>query len=146
MTIKTKYFGEYEVDEKVVFNFENGLFGFENKGSFALIPFDAENEASFLCLQSVEDRELAFVVFNPYYIDHEFDPKPVGEDLKALGIDEKTSVSFVVITVLRDKFEDSTVNMKCPVMINNDTRNAKQIILSEDYPMRRRLVPAEKAG
>ena len=146
MKINTKYFGEYQAADDSVFEFPDGLFGFEGPKSFALIPFDAQNEASFLCLQSIDDSELAFVVFNPFYIDSAYSPGPLKEDLAELEVEEKTPVSFLVITILRDDFTDSTVNMKCPVMLNNQTKKARQIILPQDYSMRRRLTPKEKAG
>ncbi|MCL2539705.1 MAG: flagellar assembly protein FliW [Oscillospiraceae bacterium] len=144
MKIKTKYFGDFEVAADEILHFKRGLFGFEDMTSFTLIPFEEENDASFLCLQSTEDEELAFILFNPFFIDPDYNPKLQKEDIDDLKIGDKTPVAFLAITVIYEKFEDSTANMKCPIVINNDTRQAKQLILEQDFSMRRRINALQK--
>ena len=144
MRFKTKYFGDFEVAEGEILRFKSGLFGFEDKTSFTLIPFDEEDETSFLCLQSLEDEELAFILYNPFYIDPNYSPKLPKEDAKDLKIGEKTPVAFLAITVIYENFEESTANMKCPIVINNDTGEAKQVILEQELSMRQRINAFQK--
>ena len=139
MKIETKYFGEIEAAEGEIITFKKGLFGFEQNNSFVIIPFDETDEASFLCLQSTDESDLAFVLFNPFYLDSDYNPKLAAEDSDELEIGENTIVTFLAVTVIRESFPESTVNMKCPLVINRETNNAKQVILEHDYPMRKKL-------
>ena len=54
MKLKTRFFGEIEIDEKKVIDFEEGLPGFENLRKF-LFMTDENEDAPFCWLQSIED-------------------------------------------------------------------------------------------
>ena len=147
--MNTKYFGEINVDEKEVITFKPGLFGFEDKTKFVLLSFLDENgessEDSLMCLQSTEDPQLAFIIMNPYYIVAEYDPyKGAEKDLKDIELGETTKHTVYCIAVIRDNFEESTINLKCPIVINLENKNAKQIILEDSgYSMRHPVVKKE---
>lgn len=61
----TKYFGELSFKDDEILDFKNGLFGFEKYRYFSLIRFDNDN-GNILCLQSLEESELAFPVINRF--------------------------------------------------------------------------------
>ena len=90
MEIMTKYFGELSFDENEILNFENGLFGFESFKKFSLIRFDNEN-GNILCLQSLEESQLAFTIINPFAFLQDYTPKLNEEVLKHLGLDDEKS-------------------------------------------------------
>ena len=67
-----------------------------------------------------------------------------ASDLSELNIGDATPVSFYAITVVHENLADSTVNLKCPIVINCESKTAKQVILDSDkYSLRQPLVPAE---
>ena len=136
MKIATKYFEEMSLEENEVITFPQGIFGFENNKKFIIIRFDNEDN-SILCLQSTEEEQLAFVLINPFYLDMDYKPELTEIDYKDIKANEESDLSFYTICVVRENFEESTVNLKCPVIVNCDTRIAKQVILdSNDYSMR----------
>jgi flagellar assembly factor FliW len=136
MKINTKYFGSVEVDDYKVINFTDGLYGFPDERLFVLIPFGEETD-SILCMQSLSDENLAFVIADPYCFNSEYDPKILEADMQSLEIGEDTSVLFYVIMVVKDGLEGSRVNMRCPIFVNCDTSAAKQVILeNKEYSMR----------
>jgi flagellar assembly factor FliW len=137
MKIQTRYFGGLELDQKEIISFPSGIFGFEQHTAYVLIRFGDEGDDGVFCLQSVEDEDLAFVLINPFWVDAGYEPKPSDEDLKRLEICQNTPIAFFSIAVLRENFKDSTVNLRCPILVNYDTRTALQIVLEEgNYSMR----------
>ena len=63
-----------------------------------------------------------------------------GQELKELGVADSQELGFYVLCVVKKPVADSTVNLKCPVAINPETRVARQVILEADaYEMRHPL-------
>ncbi|HBF64705.1 MAG TPA: flagellar assembly protein FliW, partial [Clostridium sp.] len=71
MELVTKYFSNMTYEDNDVIIFNNGLFGFEKYKKFLLIRFD-DHENSPVCLQSIEDADIAFVMINPYNFIHDY--------------------------------------------------------------------------
>ena len=127
MRADTMYFGALEFSEEELIRFEEGLFGFENRKDFLPVPF--EEEDTILCLQSIEDRDLSFILMNPFRLMPDYDPVLKPDDYERLGTDQEELLSYYVISVIRSTPEESTVNLKCPVVVNSVTRKAIQVIL-----------------
>ena len=143
MKAETKYFGEIEFSEEEPLTFPRGLFGFEDEKSFLLLPF--EGNGTLYSLQSLSTPQLAFVLMDPFSLEPTYTPVPEEEELAELGARDSTELYYFVMCVVKSPVADSTVNLKCPVAINPDTRVAMQVILEDDaYEMRHRLGTFEK--
>lgn len=139
MKLQTKYFGEVEYDEDDLITFPVGLVGFEEEHDYLLLPFEG-SAGNLLCLQSTSTPALAFVVMNPFSLKPDYSPDLRPQELKALGASESHTLSYYVLCVVKNPVSDSTVNLKCPVSINPETRVAQQVILETDlYEMRHPL-------
>jgi len=139
LQINTKYFGEIEYDIGDVLHFPNGLFGFETENQFLLLPF-AGSDATLLCLQSIETPGLAFVVMNPFSLKPDYAPILQEDELQTMGVTRSQDLCYYVLCVVRNPVSNSTVNLKCPVVINDETSVAAQVILDmPDYDMRHPL-------
>lgn len=142
MKAETKYFGEIEFGEEEPLTFPDGLFGFEDEKSFLLLPF--EGNGTLYSLQSLTTPQLAFVLMDPFSLTS-YAPVLEEEELAELGVRDSQELYYFVMCVVKSPVADSTVNLKCPVAINPDTRVAMQVILEEDaYEMRHRLGAFEK--
>lgn len=140
MRISTKYFDDVEVSESDIIYFEDGIFGFEYVHKYVIMEFEKGSD-NILCLQNIEDSELAFILMNPFDLKADYEPKLSEEDIKSLKIEsEDEGVLYYVICVVKDTIAESTVNLKCPIVINPQNKRAKQIILdSLDYTFRHEL-------
>ena len=139
MKIQTKYFGEIEYDQDDIVTFPVGMFGFEEEHEFLLIPFAGSCE-TLLSLQSLTSPALAFTVMTPFALLPDYSPELQPSELKALGVTESGELGYYVLCAVKDPIANSTVNLKCPVAINVDTRVARQVILESDrYEMRHPL-------
>lgn len=139
----TKYFGEIEYDEEEVLTFPKGLFGFEGEQRFLLLPFSGNG--TLFSLQSLTTSDLAFVVMDPFSLSGDYAPDVPDGELASIGMEEGDPLSVYTLCVVRNPVAESTVNLKCPVVINNAKQLAVQVILDEGgYGMRHKLAEFEK--
>lgn len=139
MLVQTKYFGQVECGEEQELHFPRGLFGFEEEKSFLLLPFEGSG-GSLLCFQSAVTPHLAFVAMNPFYLKPDYAPVLTGEELRELGVERSEELCFYALCVVRSPVGESTVNLRCPIAVNDRTGKAMQAILETgDYHMRHLL-------
>lgn len=139
MKVLSKYFGEVEYESDDLLTFPAGLFGFDEEHSFLLLPFEG-SAGSLLCFQSIQTPALAFVAMDPFSLKPDYAPRLQPQELKELGVTEDHALGFYVLCVVKNPVSESTVNLKCPIAINPETRVARQVILEEDaYEMRHPL-------
>ena len=130
MRLKTKYFGEIDCPEEGKLRFPDGLFGFEEEKEFFLLPFEG-SEGSLLCFQSAATPGLAFVAMNPFHLKPDYAPRLTDRELKLMEAERSEELCFYTLCVVRDPVGESTVNLRCPVAVNDQTRRAMQVILEE---------------
>ncbi|HLS06696.1 MAG TPA: flagellar assembly protein FliW [Bacillota bacterium] len=141
MNIQTKYLGEITIDPKKIVTFANGLPGFKNEKQFILLPIPEAAPESFQTLQSIQTPELAFVVTNPYQIYHDYEFRLDQPTIDQLAITSEQDLFILTIVTLTSPFEQSTINLKAPIIINVKTKRGKQYILNDDtYPTKAPLV------
>lgn len=140
MEVSTKYFDKISVSQKDIIKFEYGLFGFEMLKDYILISFEPGSD-NLMCLQSTEDSELAFILMNPFNLKKDYSPNLTDSDIEELGIRETTEgVLYYAVCVVKDDVSESTVNLKCPLVINPESQTAKQLILDDErYSFRHSL-------
>ena len=134
MKTDSKYFGAVEYETGDILSFPRGLFGFEEERSFLLLPF--AGNGTLFCLQSLTTPSLAFVMMDPFSLNPDYDPIPQPEELEELGADRCEDLAYYVMCVVKEPVSESTVNLRCPVVIN-DAGTAIQVILENtSYHMR----------
>lgn len=129
-----------EIDEKDIITFVEPIFGFEEQRRYVLLEHEELNP-HFVWLQSVEEPMVCFVLANPREIVSDYQVTLPAGAIETLG---EGSTLYFVLTVIRDPYYDSTVNLKSPVVINTRTGKAIQVILEEPYPIRQPLVQKEE--
>lgn len=139
MIYKTKYFGEIDCDESKLFHFRSGLPGFENEHSFLIIPFE-ESGGSMYSLQSAVTPSLSFIVMDPFTLDPSYEPELSPSMLRQLGAAQWQDLTYGVLCASKNPVSESTVNLRCPIVLHLDTRQGTQIIMdSNRYGMRHLL-------
>ena len=116
--INTKQFGDLEIDKTSVFNFKDGLYGFENLHNFIII--NEEETEPFKWLLSIDDPSIGFPILSPYFIDTEY---TIIQDF-----DPQRYVLFLIIT-LQDEQGNITANMKAPIVLDIVNLEGEQIII-----------------
>lgn len=131
MLVKTTHFGEIEISEEDIIEFEEGILGFEDIHRYGIISGE-DPESPFKWIQAIEKPELAFALVNPFAIkkDYEFELK--DEDANFLGIDSPSQVVVFAILVVPEDTTKISMNLKAPIVLNTNNKKAAQIILDSD--------------
>ena len=136
MKLKTRVFGEIDIDDEKIITFENGIIGFPDLKRFTLI-FNEEKKGGISWMQSLDEPVVALPVMNPLAIKEDYNPMVEDELLKPLG-------------EMTEDIKKSTVNLRAPIVINVAERKAAQIIVEGGevkYPIYEMIKSGmEKAG
>lgn len=136
MTIQTDYgVVEYLPEDLIIFS--DGIFGFPKLTDYLLLRMsEGEDDDSLLLMLSVDDPNVVFVLINPFLLFPEYSVQLASQELACLDVVDSGELSYYVICVVRDDYRENTVNLKCPLAINPQTRRGIQLILentSYDY-------------
>ena len=148
MKVKTRYFGEIELDESKIINFRNGLFGFEEYTRFTLLfNSEAEKRPSISWLQCVDEESLALPVMIPTIVMPDYNPVVEDGVLEPLGEWNDENVSVLVTVTVPADLTQMTTNMKAPIVINTDNMQGVQVVAeNQDYEIRYRIYDILNAG
>lgn len=138
MKANTRLFGEIDIPEEKILQFDNGVLGFENCKKFTIIyDTSKESETSISWLQCMDEPELAFPIINPFFVMDDYNPVVETELLTGLGeLNDDNTLLFVLVNIKSD-ITKLTANMKAPVIINSDTRKGAQAIAeNQEYQIK----------
>ena len=129
MTIQTDY-GTVEYAPEDLITFSDGLFGFPKLTRYLLLRMNEEvGDDSILLMLSVEDPNVVFVLINPFFLCPDYSPVLAPQELSCLSVEDSGELSYYAICVVRNDYLENTVNLKCPLAINPQTRRGIQLIL-----------------
>ncbi len=138
MTIETDY-GTVEYEEENLITFTDGLFGFPALKRYFFLALD-ESDDSMLLMQSVDDISVGFALVNPYVLCPDYAPQLTPQELSCLDASDHEELSYYSICVVHNDYLENTVNLKCPLVINPETREGIQVILENpSYKCRHKL-------
>lgn len=137
MKIKTRFFGEIDIDEKSIINFREGLPGFEEHKEFAIL--DIEDNKNLKCLQSLLEPGICLLMISPWEYVPDYEVQLSDDEIDFLQIQMEEDVAvYNIIKVTDNKV---TANLLAPIVINVKSNNAKQIILSDNKYSIRQEIP-----
>ena len=126
------------VEEIPVIEMVEAMPGFPDRTRFALVRLD---EDGVLCsLKSVEDPDLRFLVVPPNVFFPDYAPEIDDTVVSALGIERAEDALVLVVVNPGDRAASATANLLAPVVVNTVSRQASQVVLTEDLPVRAPLV------
>lgn len=135
MLIKTRHFGEVNLDEEKVITFDEGLIGFEDCKRYTILYNNEEGgNTTISWLQSLDVPELALPVISPLSVMADYNPIVEDEVLQPLGeLTEENIIILLTLSVPSD-ITKMSANLKAPLIINADTKKGCQIIAENpDY-------------
>ena len=129
MKITTTRFGELEVDKKDIIEFTEGLLGFENLKKFFIV--DPGDQTLILWLQSTDDAGTAFPIIEPKIFQPNYMVKLLPVELNSLALENLQNASVYTVLTIPQNVTEMSANLKAPVIINNKTKMARQIVLQD---------------
>ncbi len=136
MQVQTTRFGTISINESDLIQFTEGLLGFSDLRKFVLL--DDPHDEIFAWLQSCEKPGVAFPILEPELFAADYKPTLTKNDLQSMGLFDGTNRQriFSIITI-PDDVTQMTANLKAPVVINVNSRTARQIVVQEnDLPIK----------
>lgn len=136
MIIETFHFGEVEIDEKSILEFEEGIPGFEDIKKYIILN-SSEEETPFQWLQAVEQNYPALAIINPFEVkeDYEFDIDDSTKEM--LEIKELSDIAVYTIVVIPEDISKMSTNLKAPIIINISNNKGRQMIMdNSDYQIK----------
>lgn len=146
MKAVTRLFGEIDIEEDKIITLERGMIGLPEYRKFALI-FDEEKgmaSSSVMWLQSMDDPQTAFPVMQPDVVKPDYNPTVNDELLSPLGEIKEEDMYVLVTLTASANAEETSVNLKAPIVINTATKKGCQLIVEDDYPVKFRIYEAVK--
>ncbi len=144
MRIKTKPYGEIDVDERQRIYFPSGILGFEHMKDYVLL--DAIQQP-FYWLQSLDMPEIAFVLINPKIFKPEYQVEILSGELEEINLVDRNSediLLFAIVTI-PDNQNKMTANLQGPIIINRTERLGRQSISTNPEWKVRHLILEELA-
>ncbi len=129
MKIKTTRFGELEVDKKDIIEFSEGLLGFEKLTNFFIV--DPGDQTLILWLQSTDDPATALPIIEPKIFQPNFMIKLLPIELNSLDLENLQNASVYTVLTIPQNVTEMSANLKAPIIINNKTKKARQIVLQD---------------
>lgn len=140
---KSDRLGTVEYKDDQVIEFEEGILGFPYLHSYVMIDHE---KGPFIWLQSLEDPGLAFVLVDPWPYFPDYSPDIADEDVEKLGLVEPYNFSVFCVVNVPPAPEEITVNLLGPVVVNLNTRRARQVVvMNTEYTTREKLLKEAEA-
>ena len=132
MKIITRDFGEIEIDESTIITMPDGIIGFEDTKRYTLLSPLGDDKFP-MWLQSVDGTEPCFVVYDPMQIYPDYRFEISDEEQEQLKIDENSPYRVLAAAIVPDNYLETTINLRCPIIINTKENIAAHVILTEHY-------------
>lgn len=142
MKVNSTRFGSFEVKEKDILTFPEGLVGFAACKRFVI--YNKEKSFPFFWLQSIEDPKLAFVIADPaiFFADYKISARK--QELAVINAKNAGDLIIcAIISISRDPFR-MTANLQGPLVINTVNRKGKQLVLVDTNYTTRHVMPIKK--
>jgi flagellar assembly factor FliW len=108
-----------------------GMLGFPDKQRFVILQH--KENSPFFWYQSVDDPALAFVITNPFFFLPDYKVN-IEDVLMKMSWDKNSDNDvlelYVVVNIPKGSPEKMTANLIGPILVNNKTRHAVQIVMS----------------
>mgnify|MGYP002623739809 FL=1 len=138
MEIFTTRFGQVTIDAEDILLFPNGLLGYEDHQHWVLLA-DADNPAVGW-LQSVTRPGLAMAAVSPRRFVPGYHLRVDRAELSGLQLGKEDKA--YVLTLISSHEGQLTTNLRAPVVINLQRRLGRQVVTSDEQPLRHVLAPA----
>lgn len=135
MTIETRDFGNIDISEDGILTLKLPILGFEAQKRFVIL-YDDELGDALGWLQSVDDKDVCFIIIDPHTIFGSYAPSIAPDVLLKLELATQADAVLRCLVVVPTQTGIATVNLKSPLVINPVKKLAAQVVLEQDYPVR----------
>ncbi len=133
MLIKTKHFGEVEIDAVNILDFQEGIFGFEENKRFVILLDQEADKSPFCWLQSLDHEATSLPLINPLNCFPDYNPVIAGELVEKIGEAVVDDIQLFTVVVVPEDIKKMTTNLKAPILVNIKTKKGMQVIAQDEH-------------
>ncbi len=109
-----------------------GMAGFPDAMRYALV--EVPEASPLFLLRSLDEPGLEFVVVPPALFFPDYAPEVDDASAARLGLTDAEDALLLVVLTVNDA--GATANLLAPIVVNQRTRAAAQVVLHGDWPLR----------
>jgi len=127
--VSTTRFGDLNVDKQDVITFREGMLGFDELKKFFIV--DPGDQTLILWMQSIENPAVAFPILEPKIFKPDFIVRLMAAEMISLELESLSEASIYTVLTIPQDVSLMSANLKAPIVINNKTKMARQIVLQD---------------
>lgn len=128
MEIQTKQMGVIQISEEQIIELSEGFYGFEEFHKYALI--DSEQKP-FIWIQSLEDKNLAFIAIDPFIFRPDYELDISDDILTPIEVQSPKDLLVFALVTIPPSGEPITANLQGPLIINKKNKKALQAVMND---------------
>jgi len=143
--LDTSRFGVIDCATDDVVTFSDGLIGLPDLKEFVIVQH--REDSPFRWMQSLDDPAVAFLVVDPGFYAMNYSPEMPESVSSALELTDQVPILvYTICTIPNGNPRGMTLNLAGPVVINAESRRAKQVVLEdESCPVRYNVFADEQS-
>lgn len=123
-------FGEATYNTQATLSFPNGLLGMPNQTEFFIAHMPVEKLKNFQVMQSLVDKDISFAVLPHESLAEGLDEHDINDIKQVMEIKGDELLIMLIASVQQTASGARlSVNLRAPVFINTETKEAYQIVL-----------------
>lgn len=129
--IESRILGKIDVSDDALYNLNGTILAFEDYNEFYLVNMD--EEGTFKILQSKNDKNICFILIDPFLVFKNYEPDVHDDDIRYLGIENKEDLYLLtIVSIPNSDFKTMSANLVAPIVFNIKNHKAKQCTVSGD--------------
>jgi flagellar assembly factor FliW len=138
MRVDTPRFGEVDVPEDTILTFPCGIYGFPDVRDCCLFPYQVGLPLRWL--QCLDDTRVAFLTVEPHAFLPDYEIELAETDAADLSLERASQAAVITLVTLLHESRAVATNLVAPIIINMETRRAKQVLLNDDRYRTRHVI------
>jgi flagellar assembly factor FliW len=147
LKIDTTRFGPLTIGEEKIITMPFGMLGFPEEKRYVILHH--REDSPFFWYQSVDDPALAFVITSPFLFKPDYSVRLEDTVEQMSWIQDKEGDAlelYVVVNIPKSSPDKMTANLIGPILINNRTRQAIQMVITDSPYSHRFSLVAKNQG
>ncbi len=144
--IESRILGRIEVSDDSLYNLEGSILAFEDYNEFYLVNMN--EDGTFKILQSKDDKNVCFILIDPFLVFTDYEPDIHDDDIKKLGIKKPEDIYLLtIVSIQNGDLKTMTANLIAPIVFNMDNHKARQCTACGDkYTTRHPILSESNNG
>lgn len=123
--IESRILGRIDVSDDALYSLDGSILAFEDYDEFYLVNMN--EDGTFKILQSKDDKNVCFILIDPFLVFTDYEPDIYDDDIKKLGIENSEDIYLLtIVSIQNGDLKTMTANLIAPIVFNISNHKARQ--------------------